>query len=93
MKGFRRPEQRVLPESARVPDSNVVVPAPTEFTHELVRDQPYHFTKAQPGTSPDGILPAGTRVAVVHHDGGPSCRVVDGRGLSVDVDSDSLKHL
>lgn len=92
MKGFRRPEQRVLPESASVPDSNVV-PAPTEFTHELVRDEPYYFTKAQPGTLPNGTFPAGTRVVMIHHDGGPSCRVVDGRGLSVEVDWNSLKRL
>ena len=92
MKGFVRPDAVVLPESAMVPDENVIRPAPNRFTHELARPQPFHFGPAgQEGRPPDGELPAGTRVVLLVHDGGPRCRVADARGIYVEVDYDALK--
>lgn len=91
MKGFVRPEAVVLPESAAVPDENVIRPAPNQFTHELTRDEPFYFGGAQQGRTPDGELPAGTKVVLLVHDGGAYCRVVNGRGLYVEVACDSLR--
>jgi hypothetical protein len=93
MKGFLRPESVVLPENACIPDTNVIVPAPNQFTHEVARAQPYSFTSAQPGKPPDGDFPAGTRVVLLRYDGGRHCRVVDGKGLYVEVEYDCLKRL
>jgi hypothetical protein len=93
MEGMIRPEAVVLPDSARVPAANLIAPPPNQFTHELTRAQPYYFTGGQQGTPPDGEFPAGTKVVLLRHDGGAYCRVVDGRGLYVEVGCDSLKKL
>jgi len=93
MKGFLRPESVVLPENACIPAPNVIAPAPNQFTHELTRPQPYSFTGAQPGRSPDGDFPAGTRVVLLRYDGGSHCWVVDGQGLYVEVEYGGLKRL
>jgi hypothetical protein len=93
MEGFVRPEAVVLPENARVPDRNLISPAPNQFTHELTRPQPFYFTGAQQVTSPDGQFPAGTKVVLLVYNGGTYCRVADGQGLYVEVEYDSLKKL
>jgi hypothetical protein len=92
MKGFVRPDAVVLPESAVVPDENTIRPAPNRFTHELARAQPFYYDVSRRGGTPDGELPAGTRVVLlVHDDGDPLCRVADGRGLYVEVEYDALR--
>lgn len=94
MKGFVRPDAVVLPESAVVPDKNIIRPAPNRFTHELARAQPFYYDESSRGCAPDGELPAGTRVVLlVHDEGDPFCRVADGRGLYVEVEYKSLKPL
>ena len=92
LKGFHRPESIVLPENACIPATNVVVPAPNQFTHELTRPQPFFFTEPQPGKRPDGDFPAGTRVVLMRYDGGTYCRVVEEGGLYVEMEYQGLKQ-
>ena len=89
---FLRPKAEVLPDSALVPEKNLVSPAPTQFTHELTKPEPYYYSSAQQGKPPDGEFPAGTKGVLVH-DGGNRCRVVDGRGISAEIESGGLKKL
>lgn len=92
MEGFVRPEVVVLPDSALVPDRNVIRPAPNRFTHELTRAAPFYFDGAQQqGRQPNGEFPDGTRVVLLVHHGGTHCRVVDSRGLYVEVEFDALR--
>jgi hypothetical protein len=91
--GFLRPEAVVLGKDALVPDRNLIVPAPNEFTHELTQPQPFYFTSATQADTPNGQLPAGTRVVLLVHGDGPYCRVVDGQGLYVEVEYAGLKKL
>lgn len=93
MKGILRPEPMVLPESATIPARNRIVPAPDQFTHEVTRRQPFYFTSAQQGEPPNGELPAGEKVVLLVHDGGPFCRVADGKGLYVEVEHAALRKL
>ena len=93
MEGFVRPRAVVLPENATVPERNLIVPAPNQFTHELTRPQPFSFTGVQQAASPDGELPAGTKVVLLVYDGGRYCRVADGQGLYVEIEHDSLRAL
>ena len=92
--GFLRPRFEIMGEESLVPDENLVRPAPDRFTHELVRTEPYFYGLPGPGgdVPPDGRLPAGAHVVVLT-DRGDWCRVVDGRGLAVEVARDSLREL
>jgi hypothetical protein len=88
-----RPEAVVLGDEALVPAPNLVRPPPNRFTHELLVDEPYRFDR--PGrerTEPDGVLRAGTPVALLV-EGDDRCRVVDGSGLYVAVRRSSLREL
>lgn len=87
-----RPEPVVLGEEALVPDRNVVDPAPNRFTHELTEDEPYRFDRPEPSDEFDGVLAAGTPVVLLV-DGPERCRVVDGRGLYVEVRCASMREL
>jgi hypothetical protein len=87
-----RPEAVVLPDDAVVPDENVIRPAPNRFTHELFVDEPYRFDRSDAAGEPDGVLPAGTPVVVLV-EGTDRSRVVDGRGLYIDVRRASLRKL
>jgi hypothetical protein len=87
---MRRPEATVLGDEALVPERNLVRPPPNRFTHELVVDEPYRLDR--PGGDPDGVLPARTRVVLLV-EGPDRCRVVDGRGLYVEVSRASLRRL
>jgi hypothetical protein len=86
-----RPKVHALDQSALVPDSNVVRPAPTRFTHKLTMDTPFRLDRDGTG-EPDGTLPAGTQVVVTATQG-DRCRVVDGRGLAVDIPGDRLQEI
>ena len=90
---IRRPEADVLPDGALVPDRNLIAPAPNQFTHELVRPQSFRFDGVSDGAPPSGQLAAGTPVVLLVHDGGPRCRVADGRGVYVEIEYDSLRRL
>jgi hypothetical protein len=91
--GFLRPEATVLPERALIPSANLIAPAPNQFTHELTRTQPFSYKGVQAGAAPDGELPAATKVALLLYEGGAHCRVVDGQGLYVEIEYDSLRKL
>jgi len=93
MEGFDRPEIVILPEGAAIPDRNLIRPAPNQFTHRLLRSQPYYFSYPAQDSSATGELPVDTKVALLRYDGGRYCRVVDGQGLYVELEYDSLKIL
>ena len=86
MKGFERPPIEVLSESDAIPEDHLVEP-PEEFTHELVRDEPYWYD-APSESAADRILRAGTKVRLLG-DG----RVIDPRGLLVTIDPGALRKL
>jgi hypothetical protein len=88
----QRPEALVLGEEALLPERNVVRPPPNRFTHQLTVDEPYRLDRPERSAEPDGVLPAGTRVVLLV-EGPERCRVVDGRGLYVEVRRDSLREL
>lgn len=88
--GFLRPPVTVAAESAVVPPQNLIVPAPNQFTHTVMRNQPFFFGAAGEGKAADGELPAGTAVVLLVYDGGRACRVADGRGLYVEIEYDAL---
>lgn len=90
-----RPGFVVLGAGSLVPETNLVRPPPDRFTHELVADQPYSLDRAGHDHGPDGVLPAGTPVAVLPggHDRDDLCRVVTATGLAVDVPRAAVREL
>src|SRR5262245_55960204 len=89
-----RPQAKVLPASAQVPDRNLIVPPPHRFTHEVTADQSYYYTGPQgAAAAPDGQFPAGTKVVLLAQDGGDYCHVADSRGLYVATASAGLRPL
>lgn len=93
MERMIRPKAVVLPGSAQVPDRNLVVPPPNQFTHALAVRQSYYYTGVRRGAAPDGEFPAGTKLVLLRYEGGSRCRVVDGRGLYVETEYAGLKKL
>lgn len=87
-----RPEAAILADETLIPRTNLVRPPPNRFTHELAVDEPYRLDRPERAGEPDGVLSAGTRVAVLVEDG-ERCRVVDGSGLYVEVRRTSLREL
>ena len=86
-----RPEAIVLGDAALVPEHNLVKPRPNQFTHMVLRSQPYYFGATQ--DQPDGELREGTRVVLMVYDGGHSCRVIDEQGLYVETEYAGLRRL
>lgn len=93
MKGFTRPKAEVLEDKALVPEKNIILPAPNQFTHETIDVVPFFYQDAQKNKNPDGQFPPGTPVVLLVHDKGDYCRVADGQGLYVEVKYKSLKKL
>lgn len=91
--GFLRPEVRVLPETALVPEANRIAPPPNRFTHEVTRREPYFFDPERATQLPDGEFEQGTAVLLLVDDGGEFCRVCDARGLYVAIARAALKPL
>lgn len=85
-----RPEAVVLGDDALIPASNLVDSLPDRFTHELSVDEPYRYDGVTDDQRPSGTLPAGTPVAIVS-EGRDRCRVVDQRGLAVNVRGSSVR--
>ena len=81
MDRITRPKAEVLPDSALVPKANLLDPPPTDFTHEVARKQPYFYIGPKQDAPPEGNFPAGAKVLLLTHDGGPMCRVADDRGV------------
>jgi len=92
MKGMRRPEAIVLPDSSLVP-TNVITPAPNQFTHEVTRSQPFYASFGAVDEPPTGQFDAGTRVVLLYYDGKDYCRVADGTGRYVETRFDGLRKL
>jgi hypothetical protein len=88
---FLRPKAEILPDRALIPAPNLISPPPDQFTHELTRDQPYFYSSPAPSGA-DGTLPIGTRVLLMRQEGS-RCRVVDARGLYVEIDCGGLRRL
>ncbi|MFN8466929.1 MAG: hypothetical protein U0X20_15355 [Caldilineaceae bacterium] len=88
-----RPKPEVLPASALIPTSNLIEPAPNQFTHEIARQAPFYYTASDEGRPPDGTFARGTPVVLLHDGGGGRCYVADGRGLYVVVDRKALRRL
>jgi len=93
MKGIIRPEATVLDENTIVPDQNLILPPPNQFTHEIAQTSPFFFTNFQQGTPANGEFLAGKKVVLLVYDGGDYCRVADGQGLYVETEYGSLKKL
>jgi hypothetical protein len=68
-----RPKMEVLPESALTP--------PARYTHVVVKKQPYYASGPDQGAPPEGHFPAGAKVRLLEHDGGPMCRVANEHGM------------
>jgi hypothetical protein len=88
-----RPKASVLPDSAQLPGRNLIQPPPNQFTHEVRAEQPYYYDGPHQDAPPEGTFRAGTKVVLLEHDGGPVCRVADGRGLYVATAFDGLRRL
>ena len=93
MKGFIRTKAEVLNDKAIIPERNLIIPPPNQFTHELTDSLPYYFSGVQQGRTPDGEFPAGTKVVLLVYDGGNYCRVADGQGLYVEIEYSRLRTL
>ena len=86
-----RPDAEVLDRAALIPAANLIKPPPNQFTHELRQSQPYFYQDAR--SEPNGEFAVGTRVVLMVHDGGASCRVVDRQGLYVETAYGGLRDL
>lgn len=92
MKGFKKPRATVLGENAVIPEGNLISPAPKNFTHELIRKEPFYYSNPTKDAEPSGEFKSGTKVLLVRSRG-RFCRVADKQGLLVEVACDSLKKL
>lgn len=91
--GWLRPEYEVLQEGSVIPPENQIQPAPNQFTHRVVKDEPFFLRSESASNAPDGELLAGTKVVLLRYDGGARCRVADERGLYVEIGFGSLAEL
>jgi hypothetical protein len=89
---MQRPDQSILSDDALVPEQSLVVPPPSDFTHELTQEQSYRYLGSKKSSGSDGKLPAGTKVVVVTEHG-DTCDVIDGRGLQVTTKTAGLRRL
>jgi hypothetical protein len=87
-----RPKAAVLPDSAQLPDRNVLTPPPNQFTHEIVAEQPYYYTGIDQAAPPEGKFAQGMKVVLLRHDDA-ECWVADGRGLYVATACSGLRLL
>ena len=67
-------------------------PPPNRFTHEVVEPVPFYFRGQHESAAADGTLEAGAKVVLLVHEG-RRARVVDERGLYVEVSDGSLRPL
>ncbi len=93
MEGMKRPEAIVLPDSSLIPSDCLISPPPNQFTHAVARSQPFYASRGTPSGPPTGQFEAGAKVALLYHDGGVLCRVVDAGGRYVDTRFDGLRKI
>jgi hypothetical protein len=86
-----RPKAVVLTNTALVPQGRLIKPPPNQFTHQLLRAQPYYYER--PGAAAAGEFGSGTRLVLMVYDGGQYCRVVDSQGLYVQTAYSGLRRL
>jgi hypothetical protein len=86
-----RPKPNVLSDRALVPEARLIKPPPNQFTHVVLRAQPYYYGDTHDAA--DGELAAGTVVVLMVYDSGPYCRVVDAQGLYVETMYEGLRRL
>jgi hypothetical protein len=84
MRGIKRPKYTILPQEALVQ---------RQFTHELVRDEPYYLAGPQQGRPSDGNFRAGTKVVLMQEEGDGFARVADAAGVNAVVSIESLRKL
>jgi hypothetical protein len=82
----------VLGEDALVPSTNVVEPRPSDLSYELTEDEPFWFDGVAHDQPPNGTLAKGTRVAVLSASS-DLVRIVDQRGLAVDVRGEHVREV
>lgn len=92
MDHMKRPKATVLPDSALVPENNLVTPPPKQFTHVVKAEQPYYYTGPQQASPPEGIFEVGTKLVLTSREGA-YCHVVDARGLHVSTAFDGLEPI
>jgi hypothetical protein len=88
-----RPKAEVLPASSLIPTSNLIEPAPNQFTHEIAHRAPFYYREGDAERPPDGTFERGTPVVLLHDEGRGRCHVADGRGLYVIVERKALRRL
>jgi hypothetical protein len=86
-----RPKPTVLSDRDLVPEGRLIKPPPNQFTHVVLRAQPYYYGDTH--DAPDGELAAGTAVVLMVYDRGRYCRVVDPQGLYVETMYEGLGRL
>jgi hypothetical protein len=87
-----RPKAEVLAASAVIPSTNLIEPAPNQFTHEITQPEPYYYREGEEERTPDGTFERGTPVVLLHDKGSGRCHVADGRGLYVVVARTALRR-
>lgn len=92
MDHMKRPKATVLPDSALVPERNLMMPPPKHFTHVVKAEQPYYYTGPQQAAPSEGSFPAGTKLVLMSREGA-YCHVVDARGLHVSTSFDGLEPI
>jgi hypothetical protein len=88
-----RPETEVLSESALVPVGKLIQPPPNIFTHRLKKTAPFYFYEADATAGLDGNLNQDSKVSLLSYNNGKYCRVVDERGLYVEIEYACLAPL
>ncbi|MCU7549890.1 hypothetical protein OCK74_12230 [Chitinophagaceae bacterium LB-8] len=76
-----------------IPEHNLIIPPPNQFTHEVVEDSPFYYSEPGASGTPVGALKSGTKVVLLVYDEGSYCRVADGQGLYVVVEYGRLRKL
>jgi hypothetical protein len=87
-----RPKALILPESAQLPEQNVLRPPPNQFSHIIDGEQPYYFRGVDKGVRPAGYFSSGTRVLLLRHDS-TECWVANCRGLYVAIPCNGMRPL
>ena len=93
MENFIKPKAKVLSEESYVPSERIISPAPNQFTHKLLSNQPYYFQGPQQQMPPNGEFLAKTNVILIRYDGGSYCWVADEQGIFAEIEYSSLKKL
>jgi len=81
MKGVSKPKAEVLPDSALIPESQFVKPAPSRFTHRVRRAQPFYLQKPDESEKRAGMLAKGEALVLLKNEGDGIGQFANGNGL------------